>query len=120
MRTGAARVSTRRPTKRLAMRPARRLCNGSWSARVEAPNEQVVSVERPFSVRIGDDRVRGRYDAVRETAEGTIITDYKTGDMRDPVRARQRARGSLQLQLYSLAYEAETGAPPAGRGAPLP
>ncbi|MFV2063377.1 MAG: ATP-dependent helicase, partial [Chloroflexota bacterium] len=78
-----------------------------------ASNERIIAVERPFSVRIGGDRVRGRYDAIRETAEGTVITDYKTGDVREPSRARQRARSSLQLQLYSLAYEAESNAPPA-------
>ena len=76
-------------------------------------DERVTGVERPFSVRIAGDRIRGRYDAVHETGEGTVITDYKTGDVRDPVRAGQRARSSLQLQLYSLAYEAETGAAPA-------
>ena len=32
---------------------------------------------------------------------GVVITDYKTGDLRDPARARQRARSSLQLQLYT-------------------
>ena len=73
---------------------------------------EVLAVEQPFSVRIGGDRVRGRYDAVRQTRDGLVITDYKSGDMRDPVRARQRARSSLQLQLYALAWEAEHGEAP--------
>ena len=77
------------------------------------PEERVVAVERPFSVRVGGDRVRGRYDAIHDTPEGTVITDYKTGDVRESTRARQRARASLQLQIYSLAYEAETGTAPA-------
>ncbi len=29
--------------------------------------------------------------------------------MRDPVKARQRARDSLQLTIYAMAYEAMTG-----------
>jgi CRISPR/Cas system-associated exonuclease Cas4 (RecB family) len=37
------------------------------------------------------------------------ITDYKSSDVRDPVRARQRARESLQLQIYAMGYEAMTG-----------
>ena len=41
--------------------------------------------------------------------ERVVITDYKSSDVRDPVRARERARDSLQLQIYALAYEAETG-----------
>ena len=69
-------------------------------------------MEQPFSVRLGDARVRGRYDAVREVDGATVITDYKSGDVRDPVRARERARDALQLQIYALAWEAEHGSRP--------
>jgi DNA helicase II / ATP-dependent DNA helicase PcrA len=41
--------------------------------------------------------------------EEVTITDYKTSDVRDPALARQRARDSLQLQIYAMAYEAITG-----------
>jgi len=41
--------------------------------------------------------------------ERVTITDYKSSDVRDPVKARQRARESLQLQIYAMAYEAMTG-----------
>jgi DNA helicase-2/ATP-dependent DNA helicase PcrA len=41
--------------------------------------------------------------------EEVTITDYKTSDVRDPIVARQRARDSLQLQIYAMAYEAMTG-----------
>jgi hypothetical protein len=41
--------------------------------------------------------------------ERVTITDYKSSDVRDPVRARQRARDSLQLQIYAMGYEAQTG-----------
>jgi DNA helicase II / ATP-dependent DNA helicase PcrA len=41
--------------------------------------------------------------------EEVTITDYKSSDVRDPAKARQRARESLQLQIYSMAYEAMTG-----------
>jgi len=41
--------------------------------------------------------------------ERVTITDYKSSDVRDPVQARQRARDSLQLQIYAMAYEALSG-----------
>jgi DNA helicase-2/ATP-dependent DNA helicase PcrA len=94
-------------------------------------------VEREFSFSLGGDRVRGRWDRVdvvpREAGSATpairdepsadvvaptleilgpelvTITDYKSSDVRDPVKARQRARDSLQLQIYAMGYEAMTG-----------
>jgi DNA helicase II / ATP-dependent DNA helicase PcrA len=72
-----------------------------------------VAVERPFSVRLGRDTVRGRYDRLDETPDGTVITDYKSSDVRDPKKATEKARDSLQLQLYALAHQAETGELPA-------
>jgi DNA helicase-2/ATP-dependent DNA helicase PcrA len=42
-------------------------------------------------------------------AERVTITDYKSSDVRDPAKARQRARDSLQLQIYAMAYEALSG-----------
>jgi DNA helicase-2/ATP-dependent DNA helicase PcrA len=41
--------------------------------------------------------------------EIVVVTDYKSGDVRDPALARQRARDSLQLQIYAMAYEAMAG-----------
>jgi DNA helicase-2/ATP-dependent DNA helicase PcrA len=41
--------------------------------------------------------------------ERVTITDYKSSDVRDPARARQRARDSLQLQIYAMGWEALTG-----------
>lgn len=93
-------------------------------------------VEREFSFMIDGDRVRGRWDRVDVEsvapdepaptddvpsvdiaqptlgimgAERVTITDYKSSDVRDPAKARQRARESLQLQIYAMGYEAMTG-----------
>ena len=52
--------------------------------------------------------------------ERVTITDYKSSDVRDPAVARQRARDSLQLQIYAMGYEALTGRLPGRRPAPLP
>jgi ATP-dependent DNA helicase UvrD/PcrA len=95
-------------------------------------------VEREFSFSLAGDRIRGRWDRVDiepgDVADGELpiepsaphadtiaptleltgrervtITDYKTSDVRDPAVARQRARDSLQLQIYAMAYEATAG-----------
>ena len=95
-------------------------------------------VEREFSFSLDGDRIRGRWDRVDiepaieppEDSHGpgaqahadvvnptfellgrerVTITDYKSSDVRDPSRARQRARDSLQLQIYAMGYEAMTG-----------
>jgi DNA helicase-2/ATP-dependent DNA helicase PcrA len=41
--------------------------------------------------------------------ERVVITDYKSSDVRDPARARERARASLQLTMYAMAWQAQTG-----------
>jgi DNA helicase-2/ATP-dependent DNA helicase PcrA len=94
-------------------------------------------VEREFSFSLNGDRVRGRWDRVDVEPAGDLpvpdvpapsqqadvvsptlgilgrervtITDYKSSDVRDPVKARQRARDSLQLAIYAMGYEAMTG-----------
>ena len=38
-----------------------------------------------------------------------VITDYKSSDVRDLTTANRRARESLQLSMYALAHEAQTG-----------
>ena len=73
----------------------------------EAP--PAISVEARFSVTVEGVRVDGRYDRVDREPEGIVITDYKSSDVRDPARARQRARESLQLAVYALAHEAAEG-----------
>ena len=41
--------------------------------------------------------------------ERVVITDYKSSDVRDPAKARERAKASLQLSIYAMGYEAMTG-----------
>jgi DNA helicase-2/ATP-dependent DNA helicase PcrA len=68
------------------------------------------AVEQEFVFLLGRDRVRGRYDRVDVEADGrVVITDYKSSDVRDPATAARRARESLQLSIYALAYEAQHG-----------
>jgi DNA helicase-2/ATP-dependent DNA helicase PcrA len=72
-----------------------------------------VAVERDFIVTFGPDRLRGRYDRIDRDDDGrVVITDYKSSDVRELATANRRARESLQLAIYALAHEAETGSLP--------
>ncbi len=60
----------------------------------------VLDTERSFEIRIGAVAVRGRVDRIdRIEGERVIITDYKTGAVRDQRYADQ----SLQLSIYAIA-----------------
>jgi RecB family exonuclease len=49
-------------------------------------------------------RVQGRYDLVVEEDGRVTILDFKTGAVDDPQKAAERARKSLQLDIYALAH----------------
>ena len=76
-------------------------------------NDTVVAVERPFTVNLDGINIKGRIDRMDRTAEGTTIVDYKSSDVRDAEKANTRARDSLQLKAYAMAFESETGSLPA-------
>ncbi|MDQ7857373.1 MAG: ATP-dependent DNA helicase [Armatimonadota bacterium] len=74
-------------------------------------------VESRFAIQVGDARVRGRWDRVdiRRRPDGddeVVIIDFKTSDVRAQKDAERRARESLQLAIYALAYERQYGRTP--------
>ena len=69
-------------------------------------------VEKDFGFTLGANRVRGRYDRVDEDLLGAVIVDYKTSEVTRQKDADRRARASLQLKIYALAWREMTGAPP--------
>lgn len=69
-------------------------------------------VERHFRVRVGDVVVTGSMDRVDEGPEGVVLIDYKTSELDDPAKANEKAKESLQLLVYALAYEELTGRRP--------
>jgi DNA helicase-2/ATP-dependent DNA helicase PcrA len=84
---------------------------GRWD-RVDI--EPATQPELAAGTTADDDPATPSADVVTPTlgimgTERVTITDYKTSDVRDPAKARQRARESLQLQIYAMAYEAMTG-----------
>ncbi len=68
---------------------------GELQPRADAPTVLRADVVEPMLELLGPEEV--------------TITDYKSSDVRDPAVAKQRARDSLQLQIYAMAYEAMTG-----------
>jgi len=66
-------------------------------------------VEQEFAFAVDRTRVVGRYDLVVELGGRVTILDFKTGDVDDLERAQQRARESLQLDIYALAHLRNTG-----------
>ncbi len=80
-----------------------------WEEQQQDP-ARPTAIEQEFAVVLGRDRVRGRYDRVDREEDGRVtITDYKSSDVRDPATANRRARESLQLSIYALAYESQNG-----------
>ena len=81
----------------------------------EPPGAATIIERAGVAASAGPPRERAQLsDSVAPTLPGfhperVTITDYKSSDVRDPVRARERARESLQLQIYAMAYQAETG-----------
>ena len=72
-----------------------------------------LAIEEPFTVMFDGIRLQGRFDRIDEGPEGVVITDFKSSDVRSEARARERARDSLQLALYALAWQARERALPA-------
>jgi DNA helicase-2/ATP-dependent DNA helicase PcrA len=62
------------------------------------------AVEEEFVFYVGRTRVSGRYDLVLEEAGRVTILDFKTSAVDDARAARERARESLQLDIYALAW----------------
>ncbi len=79
----------------------------------EASGEKPTDVERAFGFALGATKVRGRFDRVDDTAEGSVVIDYKSSDVTEQKAADRRARESLQLKMYALAQKEMTGSLPA-------
>lgn len=79
------------------------------AAHLAQADEPPAAVERPFVFTIGRDQIRGRMDRLDAGPDGAVITDYKSSDVREQAKADQKARESLQLQVYALAHQADTG-----------
>ncbi len=62
------------------------------------------AVEQEFAFALDRIRIQGRFDLVIESEGAVTIVDFKTGEVRDPKSADKRAKESLQLDIYALAF----------------
>jgi DNA helicase-2/ATP-dependent DNA helicase PcrA len=70
-------------------------------------------VEEDFSFMLGRARVAGRWDRIDRVSDGAVIIDFKSSEIRLPEEARKRAKESVQLEIYALAYLRVYGVLPA-------
>jgi len=61
-------------------------------------------IEKEFNFMLDKDRIIGRWDRVDVMGDKVIIIDYKSSQIDDKKKADKRARNSLQLAIYALAY----------------
>lgn len=62
------------------------------------------AVERPFTFLLETTKVIGRWDRVDERDGGAAIIDYKSSAVHNQKDADRKAKESLQLAIYALAY----------------
>ncbi|KPJ52854.1 hypothetical protein AMJ39_06730 [candidate division TA06 bacterium DG_24] len=70
-------------------------------------------VEKEFSFLLGTNRVIGRWDRIDREGEDAVIIDFKSSDVRRLEDAAKRAKDSIQLAIYALAYQRVYGVLPA-------
>jgi len=66
-------------------------------------------IEELFNFKFHDIKITGRFDRVDEEAEGDVIVDFKTSDIKHQKDADKRVKESSQLILYSFAYQSIFG-----------
>ncbi len=72
-------------------------------------------VERDFSFMLDNDRIIGRWDRIDVVDGQATIIDFKSSAVETQEAADKQAKESLQLSLYSLAYQKVFGELPANK-----
>ncbi|MBI4004465.1 MAG: ATP-dependent helicase, partial [Candidatus Omnitrophica bacterium] len=73
-------------------------------ARQQAAPEHPSLIEQPFKFLLDDLLIVGRWDRVDQEGENAVIIDYKSSEVREQAAADRRAKESLQLLVYALAW----------------
>lgn len=84
----------------------------SFYQREEKAHKLPRYTEQKFKFELADIKVvvSGRYDAIFESSNGEVeIRDYKTSQVTDQKKADDKAKTSVQLAIYALAWEKTTG-----------
>ncbi|MBI3996481.1 MAG: ATP-dependent helicase [Candidatus Omnitrophica bacterium] len=83
-----------------------------YAQQQEAP-ETPLLIEEKFRFLLDDLLVVGRWDRVDREGNDVVIIDYKSSEVRDQAAADRRAKESLQLLIYALAWRTLHGELPA-------
>jgi len=68
-------------------------------------NSKPLYIEKEFSFCFENNKMRGRFDRIDMEKDGAVIIDFKTSELNKQKDADKRAKDSLQLTLYTLAYK---------------
>ncbi|MCX5800041.1 MAG: ATP-dependent DNA helicase [Candidatus Eisenbacteria bacterium] len=71
----------------------------------EARGRMPTHVEKEFCFFVDKNRVIGRWDRIDESEGEVRIVDFKSSDVHTQKDADKKTKGSLQLQIYALAYK---------------
>lgn len=69
-------------------------------------------VEKEFKIKVENNIIKGRYDAVFEKEGKAEVVDFKTSNVKDQKKADERTKQSTQLAMYALAWYKSTGVLP--------
>jgi DNA helicase-2/ATP-dependent DNA helicase PcrA len=78
----------------------------------EKRNSRPLYIEKDFSFMLESNKIKGRFDRVDMEEDGAVIMDFKTSQITAQKEADKRARESLQLSLYAMAYASIFGKTP--------
>jgi len=70
----------------------------------EKSDQLPLYIEKEFSFIRDNNRIVGRWDRIDQTLNGIEILDYKSSNVTDQEKADKRAKESLQLAIYAIAY----------------
>ncbi|MFH1198663.1 MAG: UvrD-helicase domain-containing protein [Candidatus Omnitrophota bacterium] len=62
-------------------------------------------IEKEFHFTLGKNKINGRFDRVDDEGDGAVIIDFKTSEVTKQDDADKKVKESMQLVLYSLAYQ---------------
>jgi DNA helicase-2/ATP-dependent DNA helicase PcrA len=77
--------------------------------RDEAGKAPPTHIEKDFSFLLDKNLVKGRWDRVDIKDSEVVIIDYKTSEVYKEEDAHRKAKESLQLSIYALAYRERFG-----------
>lgn len=87
---------------------------GRFFSAEEERRSHPLSIEEGFTFMLEGNKITGRFDRVDKREDGIVIMDFKTSEIKQQKDADKRAKESMQLKLYALAYRNIFGVLPSG------